>query len=376
MHRDAFFVPGPGPYLLTHSVGCLARAAEAALLRSYLAPWRDVGGDAWETWLQGIAGFRDALAQLLGGIAAQYCPQPNLSAALARFLRSVPAPVDERRVWLAAEDSFPSLGFALQAAERAGFKLRLIPRAHSPAALATWTDALTPDVYGVLVTHVHSNTGVVAPVDEIAQCCRAAGALCVIDVAQSAGILPLQVDALAADLVLGSCVKWLCGGPGAGFMWIRPSLIATLQPTDVGWFSHADPFEFDIHHFEFAADARRFLGGTPCVAPFVLAAEALRLIKESGVSTVLAHNRELMRVFADGLPASWRERLPQHAIGGTLCIDTGVDAARVAAALKEAQVRCDWRGSTVRLSFHLYNRIEDAARVAAAWPARCTGPVS
>ncbi len=368
MNRDAFYVPGPGPYSLTHSVGCLPRAAEAALLRRYLDPWREQGGDAWGLWLEGIAEFREALAQLLGGNAAEYCPQPNLSAAMARLLRAVPPPVGERRVWLAAEDAFPSLGFVLQAAQSIGFSLRLLPHEHDPSQFASWSAALTSDIYGVLVTHVHSNTGAVSPVEQIARRCADAGILCVTDVAQSAGILPLRVDEMGADVVLGSCVKWLCGGPGAGFLWVRPSLIPTLQPSDVGWFSHARPFEFDIRSFEFAPDARRFLGGTPCVAPFILAAEALRLIGHIGVPSALAHNRQLIGTFADGLSLAWRTRLPRHAIGGTLCIDTGSDAPAVAAALRAARVRCDWRGAAVRLSFHVYNTVEDAARVAAAWP--------
>ena len=218
------------------------------------------GGGAWDSWLKAIQGFRDSLAFLLGGNAADYCAQANLSSGLAKLLPALPEPPNSRAVLLAAEDSFPSLAFVLQHARRSGFVARLIPHAHDPSIEETWADALTSDVAATLVTHVHSNTGAVAPVAKIAALCRERGIRCIVDIAQSAGILPLSLAELGADVVLGSCVKWLCGGPGAGFMWINPALVEELAPPDVGWFSHADPFECDVHSFRYATDARRFWG--------------------------------------------------------------------------------------------------------------------
>jgi kynureninase len=214
---------------------------------------------------------------------------------------------------------------------------------------------------------VHSNTGRVAPVAEVARLCRQRDILCVVDVAQSAGILPWQVETLGADAVLGSCIKWLCGGPGAGFLWLRPALCAQLDPVDVGWFSHADPFEFDIHHYQPAADARRFWGGTPDVAPFVIAAQSLRELADIGVTRVLAHNRALIDVFRDALPPRWHGEVRIDGHGGTLCMSAGDDADRIAAQLGAAGGRFDRRGNTLRLSFHLCNDTADAARLAAAF---------
>jgi kynureninase len=360
-------VPGPGPYLLTHSVGCLPVTAEAALRSTYLEPWRAQGGDAWPRWLEAVGEFRAALAELLGGAASEYCPQPNLSAALAKLVPALPYP-DHRRVWLAAEESFPSLGFVLQRAEKLGFSVRLLPRARDPGHLEMWVDALTEDVCAVLVTHVHSSTGIVAPVADIARVCRAHGVLCVIDVAQSAGILPLRVDTLGADALLGSCIKWLCGGPGAGFVWVRPGLVHSLSPIDVGWFSHVDPFAMDIHDFRFAEDARRLWGGTPSIAPYVIATAGLRLINEIGVETIRRHNRDLMREFLEAAPATVGAAIDLEGIGGTLCLPAGGDFEAVSAALKALGARFDTRGPRVRLSFHLCNDAEDARCTGRAWP--------
>jgi len=362
-----FFVPGNGPYLLTHSVGCLPRAAREALEASFLQPWATRGGNAWPDWLTQVDGFRAALAQLFGGSPAEYCPQVNLSSGLAKLLSALPASTAGKATVLAAEDSFPSLGFVLQQAGRLGLTTRLIPRTQFPDDIHTWSEALTPDVRIALVTHVHSNTGRVAPVEEIAKLCAARGVLCVVDVAQSAGILPMNFPALGADVVLGSCIKWLCGGPGAGYLWIRPDLIATLEPVDVGWFSHENPFEMDIHSFRYADDARRFWGGTPSVAPFVIAAASLRHIHGLGVENIHAHNRRLVQAFRTALPQTWRARLPAWPTGGTLCIALGEDFARVTSALTAANVQFDSRGDVIRVSFHACNTEDDALRVAQAW---------
>jgi len=361
----AFLTPGSGPYVLTHSVGCLPRAAHGALEAGYLAPWAERGGNAWPAWLERIDDFRAALARLFGGAAADYCPQPNLSSGLAKVLSALP-PDPRRRVLLAAEESFPSLGFVLDRASRRGWRARFTP--HRPDDPDAWAAALTDDVRAVLVTHVHSNSGRVAPVAAIAKLCAARDILCIVDVAQSAGILPLRFPAIGADVALGSCVKWLCGGPGAGFLWIRPGLVATLEPDDVGWFSHADPFEMDIHSFRYAPDARRFWGGTPSVASYVVAAASLRVIADLGVESILAHNRRLIDAFAGALPAAWRARLPAWPTGGTLCIPLGERLPEITAALQKAGVQFDCRGDVVRISFHACNTIDDALQVARAWP--------
>ena len=363
MHRDEFYVPGPGPYCLTHSVGCLPKLSVDAIHANYLQPWQQLGGDAWDSWLTVIAAFKEHLAKLLGGNADDYCPQSNLSSGLAKLLPAIPK-AGRRTVLLAAEDSFPSLAFVLQRACQMGFNLRLLARSHDPSNADVWAEALTADVAAVLVTHAHSNTGVVAPVAKIAMLCRERGILCIVDVAQSAGILPLSVTDFAADIVLGSCVKWLCGGPGAGFMWISPALLPQLAPLDVGWFSHADPFEFDVHSFRFAADARRFWGGTPSIAPYAIAAQSMQVIANIGIAAIRAQNIELMNVFRDALPAAWRRGLDLDRIGGTICLNLGDALPGIMSVLRANAVRLDCRGPVLRLSFHVYNTSAEAAFIA------------
>ena len=134
---------------------------------------------------------------------------------------------------------------------------------------------------------------------------------------------------------------------------------------DVGWFSHDDPFEMDIHSFRYANDAGD-LGGTPSISPFVSAAASLRHIHELGVENIHAHNRRLIQAFRDGLPGR-RARLPGWPIGGTLCIPLGQEFESVTSALEAAGAQFDCRGDVIRVSFHACNAEDDAVLVARAW---------
>jgi selenocysteine lyase/cysteine desulfurase len=366
-------VPAGGPYLLTHSVGCLPASAREALLSGYIHPWSQGGGDAWPSWLEAIGHFREALAALFGGQSREYCPQSNVSSALTKVLPALPRSDPKRNVLLAAEDAFPSLGYVLKLSERLGFEVKLIPKVLDPGIASTWEPLLDERVFAALLTHVHSNTGLATRVEEITRLCSSRGIYSVVDVAQSAGILPVRVDKFASDIIIGSCVKWLCGGPGAGFLWVRPSLLEALEPVDVGWFSHENPFEMDIRNFRFAPDARRFWGGTPSIAPFVLATEGLRLVKNLSVESILEHNRILARAFLEQLPQSMHPRAALERAGGTLCLALGEQFEATVRALKDLGARFDTRGQVIRMSFHVCNSLDDAVSVAQMWPRARSG---
>jgi kynureninase len=365
--REQFATQHLGRYLASHAVGPPTVAATQALIHGFATPWQTQGLDAWDTWLGTLSGFREDLAELLGGDAESYCPQVSISAAFAALLGAFPRPAATRNVWLAHETTFPSLGFVLARAERLGLRCRLIPTAHDPSDPQTWADAMTEDVCGALVMHVHSNSGKIAPVGEISSLGRERDIRIVVDVAQSAGVLPFSVESDGGDAVIGTCVKWLCGGPGACFLWVRPDAAASLQPMNIGWFSHENPFEFDIHRFRDARGAARFWGGTPSIAPFVGAAASLRTICSIGVDTVGRVNRTLTQRFVDGLPPRWRDALDLRRNGATLCLDAADFLPRLQDSLKATNIRFDVRGRIVRLSFHVFNTADDADCASSAW---------
>ena len=365
-HANLFHVP-ENPYFLSHSVGCLPKSSEQVLADRFTTPWKKSGGDAWGNWLGVVDDFCLALSQLLGGQATDFCPQTNLSSGFSKFLLALPQAEGNRNRIVMDANAFPSMGFVVKGLESLGFELVLLEHqvAHDP--LQTWQACLDESVLCALVTHVHSNTGSVSDVARITQLCAQQDIYSVVDIAQSAGILPIDVTKWNADCVLGSCVKWLCGGPGAGFMWVNPRLINRLNPVDVGWFSHQNPFEWDIRHFEYAQSAKRFWGGTPNVAPFALALNGINTIKEIGVAHVFEHNRGLVEPVLQALQSMLLTPIDLSQTGGTLCLqfdDSALNTVRRRLdrvnKLDGQACHYDTRGNTIRLSFHVYNSQQDA----------------
>ena len=354
MH-DLFHVPEGGPYLLTHSVGCLPRKAREVLEASYLAPWQSTGGAAWGPWLDEIERFRAAVAALIGTNAAEVAPQQSVSSALFSLLSGL-RPAPGRNRILMSEQAFPTVGFVAQGLERLGFETRFIPAAQSPGDAENWERHFDDSITAVVAMHAHSNTGVISPIAEISEMARRHGALSIVDVAQSAGILPVTPREWGIDAVIGSSVKWLCGGPGAAWLWLRGDLTATLEPLDLGWFGHENPYEFDIRHFRHAPDARRFQGGSPSIAPFPLARAGIETVTRIGQSEILRHNRACIAAFAEavGHPVAMDGR------GGTLCL-TFEDIDGLRAALAPGAFHYDLRGNCLRASFHAWNTAEEAA---------------
>lgn len=357
---DQFSVPAEGAYFLSHSVGCLVRSAEEDFTKNYFGPWRDNVENVWPNWLNSIEDFRQALGVLFGGEASSFCPQVNLSAALGKLLTS-PGFAQGKAI-LGTEDMFPSIAFASGKL----LDLRLIPSGEDVSDANIWEKFLTDDIGAVLITHVHSNTGRCVPVADIIEICKQKNIFTIVDIAQSGGIIPVDFGLWDADVVLGSCVKWLCGGPGAGFLWINPKIVHCLEPKDVGWFSHKNPFELDVHNFEYAEGAQRFWGGTPSVAPYIVATSALSLIASIGVSDIFAHNRKLFNIFKNSLPALFADQINLDHTGGTACLKLGDEYETVAARLAQRKVRFDNRdGDVIRLSFHIYNQADEVEQLAA-----------
>ena len=354
-----FEVPGPGPYLLSHSVGCLPRASRDRLEADLLDPWAAEGSDGWSTWLSAIDRFRTAVATLIDGDVAEICPQPSVSAALTNFLSGLKRQPG-RDVLLASAHAFPSIGFAMRQLAPLGYRLELIPEHRPPDDPQSWAGAIGPHVAAVVPMHVHSNSGLVSPVGEIARLARAAGTISVVDACQAVGILPVEPRSWGVDALIGSSVKWLCGGPGTAFLWVRRELIPAIEPISVGWFSHADPFAFDISDFRYADDARRFWGGTPAVASCVLAASGIETILEIGVAEILAANRA--RIATAAAAADTIFDISNR--GGTLCL-TGDDIDGAEGALRELGCRFDRRGRILRLSFHVWNDVPQAQAIGA-----------
>jgi len=350
-----FIIPGPkkggrGPYFLTHSVGPMTCKGMEYLEEHYVAPWREGGGEAWPYWLTLMDRFNGALSKLTGGAVDEFAHQPNLSAGLSKYLLSLPCGDKPLKILMHAT-AFPSMGFVVSALPSEGYELVLIPEelpAHDPEV---WAEYLQ-DVHIALITHVHSMTGVLSPVEDIARIAKNKGVKVLVDVAQSAGIIPIHLPSWGVDAVFGSCIKWLCGGPGAGWMWIKGETLSGLTPITAGWFSHANPFEFDIRNFEFSETAKMFWDGTPSVAPYAMALGGIETVLDIGIENIRAHSLKLLQIVKPDFEFSKN--------GGTLCFDAGHKADDIENGLKRLKAKFDRRGNTLRLSFHVTNSEDEA----------------
>lgn len=373
-HYKSYFNSPAGIYALSHSVGPLPKVASVALHDHYIAPWEELGGDAWPSWLGSIDGFCDSVAKLLNVKGSEICPQANLASGFSAYLTAIAKlPTNSnKRVVLMHADAFASMGFVVSAlAETYNLELVLIDTASKNVNDANkWEDALqNNEVLACLFTHVHSNTSVKSDISSLVKLAQSYSAYALVDIAQSVGVVPIDAKIWQADAIFGSCVKWLCGGPGAGYMYIPETQICQLNPDPVGWFSHVNPFEFDINNYEAANTAKRFWGGTPSVAAYVTAKASIDMMLEIGIENISNHNLQLKHHVLKCLPKQVTNKPDASELihqGGSLCIGSD-NMDTVAARLSSKGVRFDRRGDIFRLSLHIMNSLQDAETIAACF---------
>ncbi len=357
--RDHFHVPDN--YFLTHSVGCQPKESGAHIQAKILDPWRAQGGDAWPTWMEVIEEFRTKIGAVLGVGLATICPQNNVSSALTKTLYSLPKKPG-RNIIVLSEQDFPTNGFVFKQATRAGYDLRFVK--HDITKLGHWADALDDRVALVHITHALSNTSQLLPVGDICKLARGNGSFSVVDIAQSVGITPINLTDWQADFALGSSVKFLCGGPGACFLYVSPRVIPQCQPLDVGWFSHENPFEMDIHNFCYAPDAMRFFGGTPSPLPYASALSALNIWQNVTIEQAHAHGQALLDDLSACVPTPYLvSPLSAENRGGTLVV-APPKREILRTALHENGILFDERPPGFRFSVHGYTQKIECTRLA------------
>lgn len=371
-----FIVPS-GIYALSHSVGPLPKASKTALDRHYFEPWQNQGGDAWPAWLKQISAFNQNIAQVVNAKQSEVCPQTNLAAGFSSFLSAIaklPETANQRTIVM-HQDAFASMGFVVTGLAHS-YRLKLLLVKHAANDIQAWRDVCeNSDVLACLITHVHSNTSIKSDITKIVSAIREFTPYICVDIAQSIGIVPIDFAQWQVDAIFGSCVKWLCGGPGAGFMVISQGIVKHLQADMLGWFSHDNPFEFDIEHYKNAKDAKRFWGGTPSVGPYVLANASIDALGKIGLAKIVTHNLHLKETLVTALD----EKCLIHSAyahfslsdickntGGSLCIQSSNTSLTID-KLTQNSVRFDQRNGLFRISLHIINTVEDAERIAACF---------
>src|SRR3989440_8453945 len=352
-YRDRFPILEHTTYLINHSLGAMPAAAEERL-QEYARTWRERGIRAWaEGWWEMPISVGDQIARIIGAQPDSTVMHQNVAVAGAIVL-SCFRPVDPKRNRVVYEEgNFPSVRYLYQAQPE--LEVVVVPEGESIV------DAIDERTLLVPITHVLFKTAEIQDVEAIVGRAHELGAHVVLDAYQSAGIVPLDVTKLNVDFAVGGSVKWLCGGPGNGWLYVRSDLAEVLEPTFMGWQAHARPFGFEPE-LEYAEGGARFLTGTPNVPALYAATAGYDLIEEIGVERIRANSLRQTQLLIDLLEAAGFEvgspRDPARR-GGTVTVRTPQFEA-VHRELAERQILCDFRPDAgIRLGPHYFNTDEE-----------------
>ena len=361
--RERFPTLAGATYLVSHSMGAPPIGARDALV-AYWEAWARGGPEAWDRWLPEMVEIADRLGTIFGAPAGTVSLVPNVSLAQAALASALSFDGERRDIVIEALQ-FPTVSYVWKAWERFGAQVVEVP---SDDGRTMSTDricsAIGERTAVVALSHAAYVSGSIIDVAEIARRCRETGALFVLDAYQTIGTVPLDVPALGVDAVVGGSHKWLCGGPGCGFVYVRPGLRDRIAPAITGWMGHAAPFAFEAAPIRLAAGAHRYNTGTPTIPGYLAARAGHDAIQEVGVDAIRAHNVRLTTMLADGaLARGFDVPTPLDPARRTGWI--GMDfpgAARATEALVERRVFVDYRpGCGIRVSPHFYTSDDDVA---------------
>jgi kynureninase len=339
-------------YLNACSLGPLPRRGHAALAR-YAQDWDEKGTPVWfSDWIPLLGRFRERIGELLRAPAGTTAIAPSVSVALTTLATGLPLPAGRDKI-LIGELDFPTIGH--QWLSRPGYEVEFVPSRDGmtipPEAFAERIDERTALV---ATTHLFYTTGYLQDVRAIADAAHAAGALCLIDGYQTCGCVPLDVQAMGCDAFVGGCLKWLSGGPGNAFIYVRRELIPLTRPQGTGWFATSEPFSFTLQELTFADDARRLETGTWAMPSHYAGLAALELILEVGVENIQERLRDLTdRILERCDEAGVETFTPRERSRRCGIVTLGCDRPEeVEAKLHAEWVIVDSRPGRVRLSPH------------------------
>jgi kynureninase len=368
--RERFPILGETTYLVNHSLGAMPKAVYGKL-QAYADQWAERGVRAWaEGWWDAPLAVGNEVAKLLNAPSGTVVMHQNVSILQAIVASALDFSGRRNKV-VYTEQEFPSVMYVWEAQKKHGARVECV-RGESEEGVSDerLLAAIDERTRIVPISHACFRTSFLQ--DARAVCARAheVGALVLLDCYQSLGTVPVDVQALGVDMVCGGSVKWLCGGPGAAYLYVRPGLLEEFEPGITGWAAHAEPFAFETGAQRYAPDARRLLNGTPAVPALLAATAGYETVREVGVANIRQHSVALTerlrenlaaRGFTSPSPVDPRKR------GGTLTVALRADENGPAfvRALEERHILVDYRpGAGLRVSPHFYTLESELERFA------------
>lgn len=360
--RKEFPILDTCTYLVSHSLGAMPRKT-AEYLQQFADEWSSRGVRAWhEGWWEIGRTTGDILAPVLGVQKGTISMHQNVTVAMAVIASCFRYDGPRNKIVL-TDLEFPSNIYLFEGLRRYGAEIVQVP---SPDTMRTdlqrLLDAIDERTVLVPLSYVLFRSAYIQDVAAVIEKAHRVGAHVILDVYQGAGTVPMNIEGLGADFAVGGSVKWLCGGPGAGYLYVRPDLAARLEPAYVGWAAHASPFEFTPAAIEYADPPERFQSGTPNVPSLYSARAGYEIVTKIGVSTIRERSLRLTRRLMDlAKEAGFRVNTPEkdEERGGTVIVDAPNGKA-VADELIRRGVIIDYRPHAgIRMAPHFYNTIEE-----------------
>lgn len=363
-HREDFPTLASGIHLLSHSLGPVPRSARDSML-AYCAAWEHhTSEDAWATnWWELSQRVGDRIARLLGGDTGSVQIQPNASIALATAASCFDFSSSSRNKVVTTALDFPSMEYIWEAQKALGARVEVVPSEDGiTTPLERILEAIDEQTCLVALAHTSYRSSYRVNAPAIVERAHAKGALVLLDVYQSAGIAELSAATWGVDFLIGGTIKWLCGGPACGYLYVRPALQRDLRPRLTGWVAHDSPFDFAHAPMRYAKSVRRFAQGTPSIPALYSALPGLEIVENVGISEIVRESQlRTTRIIEFALEHGWQLNTPPDSRerGGSVMIGVTNGPAMVD-RLAERRVFVDSRPQAgLRISPHFFNTDEE-----------------
>jgi kynureninase len=368
-YRDEFPILETTTYLISNSLGAMPRGVADAM-HAYANTWATRGVRAWaDGWWMLAREVGDDIGGLMGAGPGSVSLHQNVTQCQAVVASCFDFSGTRNKV-VYTDLNFPSVMYFWEAQRSRGARVHMV-RNDDTVHVNTerLLDAIDEQTLLVPISHVIFRSSFVQDVPAIVERAHRVGAHVILDAFQSLGSVPLDVTALQVDFACGGVLKWLCGGPGTAYLYVRPDLGRVLQPTFTGWIAHENPFGFEIGPTRYADPPYRFMNGTPNVPALYAARPGLRIVRDVGVDAIREKSRrQTARIIALADARKWPVNTPRDPDrrGGTVSIDMP-GSEQVCAELLARDVLVDYRPNAgVRMSPHFYTKDEELDTAVAA----------
>lgn len=362
--RDRFPILASTTYLVNHSLGAMPMTVRGKL-DAFAEQWATRGVRAWEEgWWSAPIDVGNIVARLLNAPQNTVVMHQNVSVIQSLVASALDFSGKRNKV-VYSDQNFPTNMYVWHGMEREGARIVTVPSEGVRVPLERMLSAIDEETLIVPISHVCFRTSFLQNARAICERAREVGAMVLLDTYQSLGTVPVDVQELGVDMVCGGSVKWLCGGPGAAYLYVRPDRIEELRPRLTGWAAHAEPFAFETGPQRHAEGIARFLHGSPAVAALLQATAGYEIVLEVGVEAIREHSIALTEALReDLLSRGFRVVSPQDPgeRGGTLTVGLREDEDGPAwvRALAARGVLVDHRPEAgLRVSPHFYTRLDE-----------------